>query len=184
MLNMYIYCNNNPISYIDSTGKTLRKAVTAICMVSEGSHRIPDVGNGNYSNFEEEYMEIAVPTINSVITRSQANQYYDTIKAGDYSQMINPLDCFDLFSYFDEMKGADYVEIWFNFLSNRPQSNNQNVYDPNGRLLYLEEGYTVITIHRVFIGGGYSATETEYFIFDQRMELQFNDVISNSYITD
>ena len=109
--NMYIYCNNNPISYIDSTGKTLRKAVTAICMVSEGSHRIPDVGNGNYSNFEEEYMEIAVPTINSVITRSQANQYYDTIKAGDYSQMINPLDCFDLFSYFDEMKGADYVEI-------------------------------------------------------------------------
>lgn len=59
-----------------------------------------------------------------------------------------------------------------------------NTYDPEGRLLYIEEGYTVVTITRIYIGDTYSATETEYLIYDKSMELIFNATIIDTYITD
>lgn len=59
----------------------------------------------------------------------------------------------------------------------------QNIRDPEGRSLYLEEGYTVVKIVRVYYDNSYSATETEYFIFDRDKKLVFNDVIANTYIT-
>lgn len=57
-------------------------------------------------------------------------------------------------------------------------------YDSLGRQLYIEEGYVIVTISRVYIGNGYSAAESEYFVFDHNMVIVYNDVVKISYFID
>ena len=76
---------------------------------------------------------------------------------------------------------------WLSFFTNLLSLSDifsDEQHDPSGRLLYIEEGYSVVTIDRVYIGRGYSASEREYYVFNKEGDLCYHDTIGVSYITD
>lgn len=54
-------------------------------------------------------------------------------------------------------------------------------YDYIGRPLYIETGYTVAIISRVYIGAGYSAVEEQFIIFDENLNEVYNNTSIISY---
>ena len=177
--NMFSYCNNNPVVFADQTG-TMRinsrmKAFDEGIMSS-----VPDVGEGNYFNFDSEDMSYSKKSTYFSISRAEANRFYEIISAGDFGQLYEPpiLDWFlSALKY-----GGDLLSLIFDFSDHVQNITYNNTCDPEGRLLYIESGYTIVTIERGYYDSDYWASETEYFIFDRNMVLVYNDVISNVYM--
>ena len=187
---MFVYCTNNPVCYKDSSGMV---ALDAICCVaydggggSGGAVSEPDplnVGEGNYFNHNKEDLYSSTTNIYEDISKSEANMFYEKISYDDYEMQLayNPITML-LPGLFDDF--SDLASLITDIMSGSTISPYADIYDPCDRLLYLEEGYTVVTIDRTYIGNGYSANEIEYFIFDENLQLVFNDVRSIFYIID
>ena len=100
---------------------------------------------------------------------------------GDFGTIISP----PLFSWlFEFIKYGDVISVIADLWSQANSNGFADTYDSQGRLLYLEEGYTVSTIVRGYKGSCYCATETEYFIYDEYMRLIYHDTVMDTYITD
>ena len=179
---MFAYCVCNPVRYIDSSGLACYPSM--LRCEDGGEYNLPKVKvpKSRYSNFDHADLSVETEGYNLNISKEDAVLYYDTIKDGDYGKMfgINPIPYFiglikkygDALSFMYDVDQASRV-LW-----------DSSTYDPEGRVLYIEEGYNILTLHRVFIGNRYSASETEYFIYNENWDLVYNDVISNTYIVD
>ena len=180
--NMFAYCNNCPINASDYNGYYTRSSICRVAGVDAGGSVVEGFFHGNYSNFDEADLFSETRSIDFNIGKSDANYYYDRIKRGDYGDMLlwNPISY--LFGLSE--KSGDILSLLYDLITGATDLKYTDVYDPKGRLLYIEEGYHVIMWKRVFLGDSFSATETEYLIYDHTWNLIFNDVISDTYITD
>ena len=144
---------------------------------------LPDIGNGNYFDFDPNDLYSQHVTEHTNISREEANKFYDTIKAGDFGEIINISIASGFLGLFRDDISAS-LELLLAFFDSAKSLSVSQTYDPEGRLLYLESGYSVVVIERIYIGNRYSATEKEFFIFDKEMGLVFNDTIKTSRHTD
>ena len=183
---MFAYCCNNPIMYSDSLGLKRVSAFRAEMgggKTQSSTQPIPDVGDGNYYDFDREDLYSQHKTEYPNISREEANMFYDEIKAGDFGKMINIPIASGFLGLFDDNISAS-LELLFDLLDSANSLSSSQTYDPEGRLLYLEAGYSVVVIERIYTGNGYGATENEYFIFDKEMGLVFNDTIKATRYSD
>ena len=195
---MFVYCNNNTVNCADSSGNMAHHLFAMSVYVCDGGcaaptppepnvASIPDVGSGNYHNFDlEDCSYNGDPIIYENLSKEAAMMFYEEISAGDFSKMIFPPLPSPVDFLGDAAGYADYLSyIWDaseNIIDGIDRQNTNLTYDPEGRPLYIESGYSVVTIIRVYYDSSYCATETEYFVFDESYELVFNDVISNTYM--
>jgi RHS repeat-associated protein len=184
--NMFAYCTNNPVNFWDPAG-TCKNAFSIYFKVDCGQVTCPSSASfpkKNYSNNESPNFSHTKTIIHKNISKEEANHLYDTIKKGDFGEQPSIDIVGQVLGFFDDPKGKA-LSIAHELSNSLTTFGNSDTYDPEGRLLYLEEGYDVIIFDRGFFVGRNFRTEKEYFIYDSNGVLQYNDVLwENSFNKD
>ena len=178
--NSFAYCLGNPALYEDGFGS--RPCITEVLDGRSGTVEEDEYySEDNIYRFNTDDLRFSEEANYYRIGKSDANRFYHQISAGDFGTIISP----PLFSWlFEFIKYGDAISVIADLWSQANSNGFADTYDSQGRLLYLEEGYTVSTIVRGYNGSCYCATETEYFIYDEYMRLIYHDTVMDTYITD
>ena len=181
---MFAYCLNNPVNRIDPTGRD--------SSTDSNGNGIPDyleqrwreqtirvkmaqIGEGNYFGYDKKDLYASATTIHFDISKDDAIRFYKSITGNTSGEVLGGL--------LGLVKGLGDVFGIVNLIDSLANYNDYATYDPKGNVLYLEKGYTVVEISRVYIGMdySYSASEIEYVIFDNNCTMIFNDLRKISY---
>ena len=175
--NMYAYCNNNAVKYCDPTGNLPN--INSSMITDNGGNPLKGVDEDRIYGFDEDDIFSENQLVYRNISEEEVVRFYTIFYEGDYAfyDKIPIVSCFipDWLQ-----KAADVSEM----IELLKSGGNTAICDPQNRRLYIERGYTVVEINRVYIGDGYSAAENEYFFFNQYGYLVFHDTIEISYFID
>lgn len=136
----------------------------------------PEEGNIFRNNRKDLYSSTRI--IHKVETEVQVQKWYDKLRERNYSLQANivaPL-IEGLSELISNLFGA--INIYETFAETPVKK------DPQGRMLYIEKGYTIVEFSRFYWGDGYTETESEYLIYDRDNNLIYNDAIQTSLILD
>ncbi len=179
--NMFVYCSNSPQMFIDMCGDRYTMYATSVAMPYHDFEPIR-IYKGDVSAL---YRESTVFT--KIENEDQVADYYDIISKDDYERFLEftgPLydllclgrDLGKLGTVLDALLlGNDISSIFFN---------KKDYSDSKGRPLYIETGYVVVSMGRIYIGDGYSETETQYVILNHYKEIIYSKTIRETRITD
>ena len=182
---MFAYCLNNPVAFFDPSGLCTYIGYQPWLSpngqyIDCGQINCPQSSNykGNYFIHDVDDISHTTKKKHKNVSKEDAVDYYNKIAAGDYSATSGSSSA---------IAGSvvpPLISILIGLFSDLAGASNNRITDPQGRMLYIEEGYTVETIERQYWDMDYCASDIEYFIYDQDDNLVFNDVIGLTYFPD
>ncbi len=177
--NMFAYCQNNPVNFVDICGK-ISSRIDLVCLNvgggTSGEKMEPDYpseGEGNYYTFSKKDLYFETVSVYQVNSKDEIFSWYEQITANDFEAqniMIPGL--------------PDWASLVLTLLGIYSEKKNPTEVDPKGRVIYITEGYSIAVLSRVYIGKEYSAAEDEFFVYDNNHQLVFNRTVRISYFTD
>ena len=135
--------------------------------------QFPVEGGGNYYSFNKADLQTETVAIHACISADKVLGWYNEISKDDLSAQSGVI--------------LNFLPSWVGVAWDALQWANDQVSagctDRNGNILYIESGYTIVVLSRVYysIEDRYSAAENEYFVYNQKLELVYNDTVIISH---
>ena len=184
--NIYAYCSNKPVILKDKTGYAPTSNKFSVCMCDDGSSVVGNIGNssdtpyakegdGNYYRHDRDDLYFEHAKLHHNIPKEEVQKWYNSLSRDDYPAAGLALSILPI---------PSWLSLLSELFSLRDDMSPDATTDPQGNVLYIEEGYSIVELRRVYMGDGYSATETEYFVYNTDDNLVFNTTIRDTYFTD
>ncbi|MBC8533593.1 RHS repeat-associated core domain-containing protein [Yeguia hominis] len=180
--NLFSYCRNNPIIHADHTGYYVCSLCRIYTPPSEthicpANYPIPDLAPPPRPYREDDTPYKEHINYDYIDSNEDVFSYYASISAPNYAAQNKVLDELSMFygsgsTAFDMKALAEAVIP------------NGIATDDEGRTLYIEKGYTVVTVTRIYLEVGpcgYSECDAQYVLYDQNGNLAFNKTVGISY---